>query len=155
MQTRLVDQDVWHFGAVVRHVLHAACAFDLLRIGGVGHPKSSLIDPIGFALDLVGKAKGLKHFHGARVDAVGLALDDVGGHALHNHGANFGKLGQLGSQAKAGWASARNEHIYFFGKGFVGSAIATVGRGLLDVRAATPKTIFVKLHCLSPKLPKK
>jgi hypothetical protein len=56
----------------------------------------------------------------------------------------------LGSQAKAGWASARNEHIYFFGKGFVGSAIATVGRGLLDVRAATPKTIFVKLHVSDP-----
>ena len=140
-----------HFGAVIGHVLYATCALDVFWVSRVGHPKGRLIDPISFALDLVCKAKGLEHFHGAGVDAVGFALEDVGGHALHNQGVNFGKLGQLGGQTQAGGAGARNQDIDFFGQGFVGTAVATVRGGLLDVRAATTETIFVELHVFSSR----
>ena len=153
MQTRLVDQDVGHLRTVVGHVLHAANALDVIWILWIGHPKSSLIDPIRFPFDLVGKTKSLEHFHGARVDAIGLALDDVGRHALHNHGLNVGELGQLGGQTQACRASARNQNIDFFGQGLIDTPISAVGGCLLDIGAAASETIFVKLHHCSPQLP--
>ena len=152
MQTRLVDQDMRHFRAVVSHVLHTAHAFDVLRVCRVGHPKRGLVDPIGFALDLVGKPKCLKHFHCAGVDSVCLALDDVAGHALGDHHFYLWELRQLRSQAKACRACTRNQHIYFFWQGLVDAAVASVGCGWFDVWTATTKSVFVKLHVLSPIL---
>ena len=39
-----------------------------------GRPEGGLVDPDRLALDLLGKAEGLEHFHRAHADAVGLAL---------------------------------------------------------------------------------
>ena len=91
MQARLVDQDVRHLRAVIRHVLHTPDALDVVGVLRVGHPEGGLVDPVGFTLDLVGKAERLEHFHRARVDAVGLALDDVRRHALGDHRRDLGE----------------------------------------------------------------
>ena len=117
----------------------------------VGHPKRGLVDPVGFALDLVGKTKSLEHFHRAGVDAVGLALDDVVGHALGDQGVDLWKLRQLGSQTQARRACTRNQDINFFWQRLVCIAVASVGCRFFDVGAATSKSIFIKLHHLSPK----
>ena len=151
VQSRLVDQDVRHLRAVVGHVLHPAHALDVLWLLGVRHPEGGLVDPVGFALDLVGKAEGLEHFHGARVDAVGLALDDVAGHSLNNHGLDLGELRQLRRQAQTGRAGAGNQHVNFFRQGLVQPAVAPVRRCLLDVGVTATEAILVKLHHSSPK----
>ena len=152
VQPRLVDQDVRHFRAVVGHVLHPAHAPDVLRVGGVGHPEVGLVDPVGLALDLVGEAEGLEHFHGARVDAVGLALDDVGGHALDDHRVDVRKLRQLRRQAQAGRPGAGDQHIDLLGQRLIGAAVTTVRCGLFDVGVSAAEAIFVELHGLSPGL---
>ena len=92
MKPRLVNQDMRHFRTVVGYILHSSNTFNVFWLLRVWHPKSSLIHPISFALDLIGKPKGLEHFHTARVDAIRFALDDVALHALDDHCANFRKL---------------------------------------------------------------
>ena len=150
MKPGLIDQDMRHFGTVVGDILDPSDPVDMVRIGRVWHPKCGLVNPVGFAFDLVGKTKGLEHFHGPGVDAIGLAFDDIARHALHNHGVNVWKLGQLCGQAQSGRASARDQHIHFFWERLVGPSIAPVRCGLLDVGIAASKSIFIKLHCVSP-----
>ena len=108
MQSCLVNQDMWHFRTVIRHILHTAYTFNVFGVLRIWHPKRSLIDPVGFPLDLVGKTKGLEHFHTARVNAVRFTLDDVAGHAFDDHRGDVWKMRQLRSQTQTCGASSRN-----------------------------------------------
>ena len=149
MQARLIDQDVRHFRAVIGHILHPPHPFDVLWFLRVWHPKCCLIDPVSFALDLVGKTKRLKHLHRAGVDAIGFALDDVAGHALDDHRLNLRKLRQLRRQTQTRWACPSNQHIYFFWQRLVDASVAAIGRCFLNVRVAATESVFIKLHaCL-------
>ncbi len=65
---------------------------------------------------------------------------------------HLGKLRQLSCQTQTRWASARNQHIHFFRQWLIGATVAAVRGGLFDVGVATAKTVFVKLHVLSPLL---
>ena len=108
MQSCLVNQDMRHFRTVIRHILHTAYTFNVFGVLRIWHPKRSLIDPVGFPLDLVGKTKGLEHFHTARVNAVRFTLDDVAGHAFDDHRGDVWKMRQLRSQTQTCGASSRN-----------------------------------------------
>ena len=108
MQPCLIYQDMRHFRTVVGYILHSTNTFNVFWLVRVWHPKRRLIDPVGFALYLVGKTKGLEHFHTARVNAIRFAFDDVAGHALDDHRVDLWKLRQLRSQTQACRACSGN-----------------------------------------------
>lgn len=151
MQPRLIDQDMRHFRRVILDILNPPDTLDILRVFGVRHPETGLVDPIAFALDCLGNPKGLEHFHCAGIDPVGLALVDIAGSLLDDHRFDLGELRKLRRKTKPRWPGTGNQHIDLFGQWRLVRPVPSIWGRIFDVRITAAKTIKVILHLIPPK----
>ena len=114
MHPRLVKNHMRHVRQAFFYIRHTAAAHNaafVAALGIVGLPKASFVHPIRFFQNLVCKAKGFKHFHGAASHAIGLAQLQRPRFLLYHHRAYAGKYRQLRRQRQARRATANDQHI--------------------------------------------